>query len=159
MGRRWVSSLEGAIGRDEIERLSPNARAELRVYYPYHWFVSRAPGRQVHFLVDARKGLVATADPFQTETREVAEEDVLAAAVGEDEARQRVRRHVARIPHRGGDRRLFENGIVYKPFWILSLSSPPGSRLHMLVDGITGRVHPLGFGAGSGLAEAEDAVP
>ncbi|HXV62578.1 MAG TPA: hypothetical protein VEK15_17900 [Vicinamibacteria bacterium] len=159
MDRRTVSSLRGAIGRDEIERLSPNARAEIRVYYPYHSFVSRSRGRRVHFLVDARTGLVATADPYQTETREVAEDDVLAVAVGADEARQRVRRHAARTLSRSGNARIFENGLVYKPFWILSLSSAPGKRPRMLVDGITGRVHPLGFGAESGLAEAEDPVP
>ena len=158
MDRRSVSSVRGAIGRDEIERLSPRARAEIRVYYPYHWFVSRAPGRRVHFLVDARTGLVATADPFHTETREVAAEDVLDAAVGEDEARQRVRRHAARTQYRAGNGGLFDNGLVHKPFWILSLSSPPGKRLRMLVDGITGRVHPLACTAGSGLAEADDPV-
>lgn len=125
---------------------------ERRVYYPYYWF--RVNGRtrtlfgrhaiSTSCLIDGRNGMGATADPFEVETSLVAADDVLtlrASAADADRAARRV------VSHSLGRRfRMLADfgittralGLIYKAFWLVRVD-----ELTVLVDSMTGSVHPL----------------
>lgn len=126
-----------------------NAR---EVHYPYYWYRLRATAGtllgestiDLSCLVDGRTGLLATSDLLTVCRRIVPQDDVLGSIVGEPEAEEAVRRYLPHVlltgrrwlHHRNVDLR---NGLlVHKPFWVMG-----GAAETILVDGVTGLVHPL----------------
>jgi hypothetical protein len=139
---------------------SPPPRAGRRLHYPYYRFLFRSTAStllgestsHVCCLVDARTGLAATSDPFDTVTLHPPGEDVLGPTLGEAEANALARRFVRHVIH--ARRRSLatprieplDRGLVYKPFWVVA-----GGTASLLVDGVTGATLPLRGAAGPTL--------
>ncbi len=128
------------------------AAIERKIYYPYFWFRARCRtttllGRRVvsaNCLIDARNGLGATADSFETEASMVEADALLAARTTVGEADRAARRFVAHSF--GRSLRMLADfgvttkalGLVYKAFWLVRVGG-----LTVLVDSMTGSVYPM----------------
>ena len=123
-----------------------------QIYYPYHWYraAGSAPGlfgrRPVSLscLVDACNGVVSTADSFTLDEVTVSGAVLVSARQDAGEAGLAARRYVTHALGRGlrtvanFNVDLDHRGVVYKSFWALRCGD---SRV--LLDGVTGRLHPL----------------
>ena len=133
-------------------------RAERKLYYPYFWFGFRSDAPTVFGtssaswsgLVDARTGLGYTADRFDLERIDSDEPDLLDTRLTEAEALAVAQRYVGYVA-RSRRRALvspvlktLSQRLIYKPFWIVEGTMPDRPRFRILVDGVTGRFHPIG---------------
>ena len=134
------------------------AEIERRIYYPYfrfgisgllRWLFGRRT-LQTRCLVDARTGRASTADSLSLERRAAIEEDRLRGVTAPDEARRLARRYATHALGRGlrvlGNLHIDVDGgeLVYRPFWIVRSGST-----RVLVDAVTGELHPLAAVAGA----------
>ncbi len=159
-----IAVIAGDLGKEGVERLvqstvpEQTVRAERRLYYPYFWlqlryaahtFLGKSAVRLSCF-VDSRTRIGATTDPFELERIDANERDIITARVDESEAHRIAERYTGYVLR--NRRRAFvaptievlSCQMVHKPFWIVttrSLAQQPSLRV--LVDGITGGLHPL----------------
>ncbi len=134
-------------------------RAQRKLYYPYFWFGLRTDARTVlgtssawwSSLVDARTGLGYTADRFDLEQIDADEPVLLDTRLTEEEALAVAQRYVGYVGrHR---RRALVSSVlkplgcrlIYKPFWIVEGTRADRPSFRILVDGVTGRFHPIGL--------------
>ena len=125
-------------------------RVERTLYYPYHWYrlhyslvtwIGR-PRFEVECLVDARKGLVSTADAFETHELRPPLDDVLETCVEFDagwSAARRTLSHELGRKHRAATPlplELVAGGLLYKKFWIVRCGSD-GTKV--LLDSSSGQ--------------------
>lgn len=157
-----IRAIRTAIGREEasaiLESAAPvSAGVERRLFYPFHWFLLRCSTRtllgrsavRVSCLVDGRTGLCATTDPFELVELRISGNDVLDTKLPELDGRRVAERYVAYIVR--GRRKalvrpeleLLDGALVYKPFWVVCCTEGGATPFHVLVDGVTGRFHPL----------------
>ena len=158
-----IVSIAGGLTAAEVNAAvaSPSeewsVRAHRTVYYPYLWsrlrYATRTllgtSGVQLSCLVDLRTGVPSTTDPFDLTRIETETGAVMAPRLDEGAALRIARRYGA---HAAPGRRtalmapsvtVLDQRLVYKPFWIVDGTDRGGSAFRILVDGISGRVHPL----------------
>jgi hypothetical protein len=153
-----VRLIQGDVTRAEAEAVAgralgtQQATLERELFYPYYWFLMRASwttlfgprGGRLCCLVDARTRVVSTSDPFETETAAAPAASVLGSTLEEEDAerlaRRAARRTLGRIQRALAPPafELLDHALLHKRFWV---AREGGRRL--LVDGVTGRVHPL----------------
>lgn len=153
------ASLDRGAARSLVAELSGGpAEIERRVYYPYfrfgvsgllRWlFGSRT--LRTECLVDARTGRASTADSLSVDRLMVVDEERLAAVKAPDEADRLARRYATHALGRGlrvlGNLHIQLDGgeLVHRPFWIVRSDST-----RVLVDAVTGELHPLGAASGA----------
>lgn len=162
------ASLDGSAARSLVFALSGEAaEIERRVYYPYfrfgvsgllRWLFGRRRLR-TECLVDARTGRASTADGLNVERLTVTAGERLAAARGPDEAARLARRYATHALGRGlrvlGNLHVELDGgeLVYRPFWIVR-----SGDTRVLVDAVTGELHPLEAAAGASRCATRAAV-
>ncbi len=156
--RRKLALIRAEIGAEEAMSTVASiagitdVAVDRQIYYPYHWYraAGSAPGifgrRPVSLscLVDACNGIVSTADPFALDQATVSGAVLIAARQEARDAALAARRYVTYALGRG--LRTVANfnvdldhcGVVHKPFWVLR-----GGESRVLLDGVTGRLHPL----------------
>lgn len=158
-----IAAITSELDQEGVERLlRPTApeqtvRVERNLYYPYFWLQLRYAVHTVlgksavrlSCLVDSRTRTGATTDPFDLERIEANERDIIAPRVDEGEAHGIAERYIGYVL-RNRRRALVASTLevlscelVYKPFWIVTCPHARKPSLRVLVDGITGGLHPL----------------
>lgn len=126
------------------------------VYYPYFRFAAncKVPGLfarpqvNAQCLVDGRRGIGATAEPFATVEESVGHDEVLGALLSADAAAHAAQRFMTHaISRRTRTIASFSmdvslHGLVFKRFW---LARAGGQRF--VVDSVTGQLHGIGRAA------------
>lgn len=140
-----------ATARRIVEQASGcTVHVERTLYYPYLWYRARyrlatlfgRPRFETDCLVDARKGVVSTADGFETRELRPPPDDVLGVCVDRTAAAaaaQRTLSHALSRQHRSGAPLELETdtaGTLYKRFWVMRCGEA-GPRV--LLDSTTGR--------------------
>ena len=133
------------------------ARLERKLYYPYYWFHLRHSTRtllgtsalRIWCLVDARRGVGATADVFDREYLPADTSTTLDSRVDEDEALHIAERYTAYVIRRQkkalatARMEVLEQEPVYKPFSTVRCERDGESPFRVLVDRVTGRFRVL----------------
>lgn len=137
-----------------------SVRIQNRLYYPYYFFQYRLRGKRlftkVHFrvgctvdLISGKEALVDT--PFDPRPETVPRKTVLEAAMTAEGARERAQSYVCafvsmKMKLLGSVELLQERGFMYyHPFWLVSCKDPDKVSVWIIVDGVSGRLHPLPF--------------
>lgn len=155
---RDITLIRAEIGASEATSVvaavagTEDVKIDRRVYYPYHWYraAGSAPGLfgrrpiSLSCLVDACNGVAGTADSFAVDKTTVSAAALIAARQEPDDVSLAARRYVTHALGRGlrtvadFSVDLDHRGIVHKSFWVLCCG-----ECRVLVDGVTGQLHPL----------------
>ena len=137
---------------------SRSVRIQSRLFYPYYFFQYRLRGKRLFAKVHSRIGCTvdlisgreALADtPFEPRPETVSREWILEAAITEARAREQARSYVCAAVSmkmkwfRSVELRQERSFLYYRPFWLVACEERDKDPVWIIVDGVSGRFHPL----------------
>ena len=157
--RTVLEAIRGGLTAEACESViraasrASSPRARRRLFYPYFWFHLRyevgtwlgKSALRVECLVDARTRVSSTSDPFELESVEADEAELVVPRLQAADALRLAERYASYVVKNrqkalvNPKREVLAQRLVYKPFWIVDCAE----TYTLLVDGVTGGFHPL----------------